>query len=270
MRKNVAQPLFFFAPSNKEMNFMKATIQKKLRQIEQEYAIQILYSCESGSRAWGFPSPDSDYDVRFIYKRNIDCYLSIQPGKDHLAFPIHDELDVYGWDISKVLGLICKSNTTPFEWLQSPVIYKDNETFRKELWDLCQHYFCARVHICHYLGVARGAMETMEDREIKIKKLFYVLRPLLAALWCVERDCIPPMNIYPLLELLSGNMREKVLSLIELKSTAAESYRIETEAEVTGWITRTFEYCSGAVQGMEKRSFDKRAADKLFRKIIQT
>lgn len=193
---------------------MKEVIKKKLHQIEEEYGIKILYSCESGSRAWGFPSPDSDYDVRFIYTRQFEDYLTIHPKKDHLSFPINDELDIYGWDISKVLQLITKSNTTPFEWLQSPVIYREDKIFREELWQLCQSYFCPRSNIHHYLGVARGAMETMQEEEIKIKKLFYVLRPLLAALWCAERDTIAPMSIFPLLDLLSDNLRRKVLTQI--------------------------------------------------------
>ena len=147
---------------------MEATIQQKLTDIEQTYKVRILYSCESGSRAWGFPSFDNDY-------------LTIQPKKDHLSFPINDELDVYGWDILKVLQLVVKSNTTPFEWLQSPVIYRENKKIKEELWQLCQNYFCPKSNIHHYLGVAHGAMETMQEEEIKIKKLFYVLRPLLAA-----------------------------------------------------------------------------------------
>lgn len=247
---------------------MKEIIRKKLHQIEKEYQIKILYSCESGSRAWGFPSPDSDYDVRFIYKRSFDEYLTIQSKKDHLSFPINDELDIYGWDISKVLQLITRSNTTPFEWLQSPVVYKENERLKKELWHLCQSYFCPRSNIHHYLGVARGAMETIQEEEIKIKKLFYVLRPLLAALWCTRRDTIAPMSIFPLMDLLSDDLRRKVLSLIDLKSTAAEGYLIKIDQDLKEWIESTFDYCMEASAQMERKSFDIKEADQFFRKTI--
>lgn len=248
---------------------MKSIIQQKLTEIEKEHAIKILYSCESGSRAWGFPSPDSDYDVRFIYTRSLDDYLTIHPPKDHLSFSINDELDIYGWDISKVLQLITKSNTTPFEWLQSSVIYRENEIVRKELWQLCQNYFCPRSNIHHYFGIAKGAMETMQKEEIKIKKLFYVLRPMLAALWCSKQNSIAPMSIFPLMDLLPKHLQEKVLSLIELKSKATEGYFIQIDSELRDWIDTTFEYCMKASQLQEKKSFDIKIADNYFRKVIQ-
>lgn len=248
---------------------MKTTIQQKLTEIEKAYGIKILYSCESGSRAWGFPSPDSDYDVRFIYTRSLDDYLTIYPKKDHLSFPINDELDIYGWDISKVLQLTTKSNTTPFEWLQSPMVYKEDVIFKNELWMLCQSYFCPRSNIHHYLGIARGAMETAQREDIKIKKLFYVLRPILAALWCVEKNTIAPMSIFPLMDLLTDDLLKKILSLIELKSTANESYLIEIDQDIKTWINETFDYCMKASLQLTKRDFEPKIADEFFRKTIQ-
>ncbi|MDR2919011.1 MAG: nucleotidyltransferase domain-containing protein [Tannerella sp.] len=248
---------------------MKTIIERKLTEIEQTHEIKILYSCESGSRAWGFPSPDSDYDVRFIYLYTLEDYLTIQPKKDHLSFPINDELDISGWDISKVLQLITKSNTTPFEWLQSPVIYRENQAHKEQLWQLSQNYFCPRSNIHHYLGVARGAMETMQDEYIKIKKLFYVLRPLLAALWCVERASIAPMNILPLMDLLSGDLQEKIVSLINLKATATEGYLIKIDTDLKQWINQTFDDCLKASQQMGRKTFEIGKADQLFREIIQ-
>lgn len=249
---------------------MKTIIERKLTEIEQTFGIKILYSCESGSRAWGFPSPDSDYDVRFIYLYTLEDYLTIQPKKDQLSFPINDELDICGWDISKVLQLITKSNTTPFEWLQSPVIYKENQDYKEQLWQLSQSYFCPRSNIHHYLGVARGAMETIQDEYIKIKKFFYILRPLLAALWCVERNSIAPMNILPLMDLLSGNLQKTIVSLINLKATATEGYLIKIDSDLKQWINQTFDYCLKATQQMERNTFEIGKADQLFRKIIQT
>lgn len=247
---------------------MKTIIQQKLTEIEKAHGIKILYSCESGSRAWGFSSPDSDYDVRFIYTRPLDDYLTIYPKKDHLSFPINDELDIYGWDISKVLQLIIKSNTTPFEWLQSPVIYKEDEIFKEELWQLCQSYFCPRSNIHHYLGIAKGAMETMEEEDIKIKKLFYVLRPILATLWCADRNTIAPMSIFPLMDLLTDDLRRKILSLIELKSTAKEGHPIKIDADIKVWIDQTFTYCMESSLQLEKKVFDRKIADEFFRKTV--
>lgn len=100
------------------------------------------------------------------------------------------------------------------------MVYKEDAILKDDLWTLCQSYFCPRSNIHHYLGIARGAMETMDGKDIKIKKLFYVLRPILAALWCIEKNTIAPMSIFPLMDLLTDDLRKKVLSLIELKSTA--------------------------------------------------
>src|SRR5215218_6283133 len=112
---------------------MQQIITGKLAEIAKEHNIKLLFANESGSRAWGFPSSDSDYDVRFIYSRRYKYYLSVIDRKYDINFPITDELDVYGWDIRKVLQLIRKSNTTPFEWLQSPIVYRQEPGFRDQL-----------------------------------------------------------------------------------------------------------------------------------------
>ncbi|MDR2849201.1 MAG: nucleotidyltransferase domain-containing protein, partial [Verrucomicrobiota bacterium] len=155
---------------------MKDSILKKLAGIEQDHGIRILFACESGSRGWQFPSVDSDYDVRFIYVRPLEFYLSVAEQDDQLTFPINDELDINGWDIRKVLQLLRKSNSTPFEWLQSPIVYRQEPGFKDGLWTLCGQYFDQRVQTHHYLGIARSALDTMRTDEIRIKKLFYVLR----------------------------------------------------------------------------------------------
>ena len=113
---------------------MKQLITDKLATVEKENYIKILFSCESGSRGWEFPSPDSDYDVRFIYVRPYRYYLSVMERADDLNFAIDGDLDMYGWDIRKVLQLMRKSNVTPFEWLQSPIIYRQEPGFKEELW----------------------------------------------------------------------------------------------------------------------------------------
>ena len=155
---------------------MRDLIRAKLLAIEKQYNIKILYACESGSRGWQFASPDSDYDVRFIYTQPLNNYLSIVNVEDNISFPINDELDIYGWDIGKVLKLMGKSNTTAFEWLQSPIVYFEEAGFKENLWNLCQSYFSSKSNIHHYLGIAKGALDTAcADHQIKIKKLFYIL-----------------------------------------------------------------------------------------------
>lgn len=244
---------------------MQQTIIDKLGEIEQEHKIKLLFACESGSRGWEFPSPDSDYDVRFIYVRPYRFYLSVQDRKYDLRFPINGELDMYGWDIRKVLQLIKKSNTTPFEWLQSPIVYRQEEGFKNELWSLCQHYFGQRSNIHHYLGIAKGALDTItQEGEIKIKKLFYVLRPLLAAKWCLEQKSIAPMTIGPLMTLLPVDLKKQVRDLIALKTNAAESFVINISADLRSYIDNEFSRVAETSNNLKKDHFDADKLDDLF------
>lgn len=248
---------------------MKRTIQNKLLEVEKEYSIKILYSCESGSRGWEFPSPDSDYDVRFIYIRTLHEYLSITEKADHLSFPINDELDIYGWDLSKVLKLVRKSNTTPFEWLQSPIIYMEEKGFKEELLEIGNHYFNQRSNTHHYLGIAKSAMETMSaDGAIKIKKLFYVLRPLLAAKWCLDKNTIAPMSIIPLMDLLPHEMKKALQELILQKSEAPEGFMITPDKAWIDWIKETEQLCMQASDHLERNQFGSEPLDDFFRKKI--
>ena len=247
---------------------MKSIIQNRLKDIEITHGIKILYACESGSRAWGFPSPDSDYDIRFIYKKSIESYLSIKEEADFINFPLSDELDINGWDLKKTLGLISKSNAVPFEWLQSPIIYYEETDFAKELFTLCQPYFCRRTFIQHYLGIARGAKENSNNGEIGVKKLFYILRPLLAALWCVENNNIPPMEIMSLIKLIPDELRKEILLLIEMKASCKERFEINLDNHLKIWIEDTFQRCLEYSKDIEKRDLKIDALNNYFIKEI--
>lgn len=250
-------------------NKMKTTIINRLTEIERSNDIKILFACESGSRGWEFPSPDSDFDVRFIYVRPLNFYLSVQDKDDQLGFPINYELDIYGWDIRKVLKLIRKSNTTPFEWLQSPIIYSELGNFRNDLWTLCQSYFYRKTNINHYLGIAHSALETVvNEDEIKIKKLFYVLRPLLSAKWCLEKNTIAPMTIGPLLTLMPEHLQTLVRDLIILKSTSAEGFIIKIAPELSRYIDAEFKNCTEGAKDLPKESFNAEMLDTFFRDTI--
>lgn len=249
---------------------MKTRILNQLQQIEESHQLRILYACESGSRGWQFPSPDSDFDVRFIYIRSADFYLSVTEQPDHLGFPINDELDIYGWDLKKVLQLIGKSNTTPFEWLQSPIVYQEVDSFKFQLWTLSQYFFSQRINAHHYLGMAKSAMSTItNNNEISIKKLFYVLRPLLAAKWCLEKSGIAPMTIDPLLELMPKNLQDIVQDLVRYKSTAVEAMAVKIDEDLKNWVEGELELCSQAVKIIEKTKFDFSLLDTCFLKMIK-
>ncbi|WP_205511606.1 nucleotidyltransferase domain-containing protein [Longitalea arenae] len=244
---------------------MRASIIERLAFVAQEHQLKILFACESGSRGWQFPSPDSDYDVRFIYVRPYRYYLSVMDRAYDLNFAINGDLDMYGWDIRKVLQLMRKSNTTPFEWLQSPIIYSEEPGFKNELWALCPYYFDQRSNIHHYLGIAKGAMETIaNDTEIKIKKLFYVLRPLLAAKWCLEKQSIAPMTIGPLMTLLPAPLKKQVNELIALKARAAESFVINISPDLKTFIDSEYGRINTASVALKKEHFDADKLDEFF------
>ena len=101
---------------------MKSEIVAQIQGIESTHDVTVLYACESGSRGWGFASPDSDYDVRFIYVHRLPWYFQVSPGRDVIEVPISGDLDINGWELRKALGLIKKGNATLIEWLDSPVV----------------------------------------------------------------------------------------------------------------------------------------------------
>ena len=111
----------------------KQTIVKRLRQIEKEENVRILYACESGSRCWGFASEDSDYDIRFVYVRRMEDYLRVFSQRDVIEMPVDDLWDLNGWDLQKALQLLHKSNSALIEWLQSPGRGMQKRNFDSEL-----------------------------------------------------------------------------------------------------------------------------------------
>jgi len=189
------------------------TIKSRLDEISKIEGIQILYACESGSRAWGFASPDSDFDIRFIYKRSLNEYMVLKDFSDTIEYSIKDNLDYNGWDLKKFLLHLFKSNGVMFEWLQSPVVYRDFNDFRAFFLELMKEYFNPRTAINHYLGLTkRTLLDFGEDKEVKLKKYFYILRPLMAARWIQRNGSIPPMDFSSLLD--GMKFKKSVVSMI--------------------------------------------------------
>ncbi|WP_316570522.1 nucleotidyltransferase domain-containing protein [Neobacillus sp. YIM B06451] len=212
---------------------MRDHILNVLETIEKDYNIKILFACESGSRAWGIPSQDSDYDVRFIYIHQKDWYLSIDPGRDVIEIPKHDPisipidelLDVSGWELAKALRLFRKSNPPLLEWLRSGIVYYQAGTAIDKLRDLSGSIYSAASGIHHYLNMAKGNYrDYLQGASVKIKKYFYVLRPILAANWIEKYNTIPPMEFKELVEdiLPNGVLKEEVMILLKRKIAGDE------------------------------------------------
>jgi len=159
-------------------------IQRELAALEREERVAILLAVESGSRAWGFPSQDSDYDVRFIYCHRPEVYLSIVDHRDVIERPLHDEIDLCGWDIRKALRLFRKSNPPLLEWLQCPIVYHKRSTLCERLMQLLPETYSPKASFHHYLHMAEGNYrEYLRGDTVWLKKYFYVLRPILAMKW---------------------------------------------------------------------------------------
>ncbi|BAV10026.1 hypothetical protein SAMN05421788_1011455 [Filimonas lacunae] len=249
---------------------MRNRIEQKLKDIEREYQVKILYSCESGSRAWQFPSPDSDFDVRFIYVHNRNAYWSIAEKEDHISLPIVDELDIYGWDLRKVLQLMRKSNATPFEWMQSPIVYKEKEGFLDGLHNLAPDYLDVRVSACHYMGMVRKLTgEEMTGAPLTIKALFYIIRSLLSAKWNLDTRGIAPLTIDDLLCILPEALQQHVKELVLFKATAKEKQEVAASDLLKNYINATIAECNAAISGLEKRNTSVDKLDAFFIKTLQ-
>ena len=174
---------------------MKDKIVENLQKIETQDDVVIFYACESGSRAWGFPSKDSDYDVRFLYVHPVDWYLSIAEKRDVIERPLTDQLDINGWDLRKALELFRKSNPPLLEWLDSPSIYQEKFTVAAQMRELAKTYYSPSACIYHYLHMAQGNVrEYLKGDRVWVKKYFYVLRPILAIKWIEQGYGVAPTS----------------------------------------------------------------------------
>jgi predicted nucleotidyltransferase len=219
---------------------MKEKIQQFLRQIESEKSIEILLACETGSRAWGFPSPDSDYDVRFIYKHQTNWYLSLNSKKDTIEKMYqNNEFDLSGWDLRKSLNLLWKSNPPILERIQSPIIYISDNDFLLRINELATKVYSKIAAMYHYLSMSKKMYSEIHNNEsVKLKKLFYALRTATACKWIEEKEEIPPIVFQTMLEQLDikSQLKQRIFELIELKATKNENYLHHEEIEINHFI----------------------------------
>ena len=216
---------------------MKDLIIEKLAQIEREEEVKILHAVESGSRAWGFPSPDSDYDVRFIYVRKPEYYLKLEKTRDVIELPINDMLDINGWDLNKTLRLLHSSNPTLFEWMSSPIVYRQTD-FIDRLSPILDSYFSCKSGLHHYLSMAEGNYrDYLKSDMVKIKKYFYVLRPVLACKWILHKQTKPPMLFSALMESeLEPSLKPVINHLLDIKMNAPEIKEIPKIEEINNYL----------------------------------
>ncbi len=206
---------------------IQTSVQTRLQEIETEEKIRIFYACESGSRAWGFPSADSDYDVRFLYLHRRNWYLSIdlERRRDVVERPIDDQLDISGWDLRKALQLLRKGNPPLLEWLGSPIVYRENSSIPGKMRTLIAEYYSPTAAFYHYLHMAQGNFrDYLKGADVWIKKYFYVLRPLLAIRWIERGLGVVPTEFEALVERVvqAPALKREIDNLIRAKRRGEE------------------------------------------------
>jgi uncharacterized protein len=220
-----------------------------LAQIEKEYDVKILYACESGSRAWGFPSKDSDHDIRFIFIHKMEWYLSIDQRRDVLEVPKHDKLsipvdkllDLNGWELTKALRLFRKSNPPLLEWLHSNIVYYQASDAINKMKEMESQIFSPISGIHHYLKMAKGNYrDYLNPEQVKIKRYFNIFRPLLAAKWIEKHGAFPPIKFNQLLEEIvpTGEIRNILEDFIKLKM-AGEVIALNPRTEIINSFLET-------------------------------
>jgi uncharacterized protein len=212
---------------------LRDKILPEIKKIEEQYEVKICLAVESGSRAWGFPSKDSDYDVRFIYVHKKDWYLSIDQKPDVIELPINDLLDINGWEVTKALRLFRKSNPPLMEWLHSGIVYYQAFSLVDQMKTIQNQVFLPQSALYHYLNMAKGNFrDYLRNDEVKIKKYFYVLRPVLACVWIERFNTVPPIAFQTLVEELleEGQLKREILILLERKISGDE---LNLEPKVT-------------------------------------
>jgi len=212
-------------PPSPPTDAIQKEILRRLHALETREHVAVLYACESGSRAWGFASTNSDYDVRFIYTRRLDWYLSIDEGRDVIEAPILDDIDVSGWDLRKALQLLRKSNPPLLEWIQSPIIYRQQADFSQRFRKLANAFYSPKACVYHYLHMAEGnARHYFQKKSVQRKKYLYVLRPILACEWIEAGHGLAPIEFDRLVERMvpAGPVRDAIEDLIERKKRGEE------------------------------------------------
>lgn len=257
--------------SEREFRVVEESIRFHLQEIEASEHVRIVYACESGSRAWGFPSADSDYDVRFLYVRTLEWYLSIDEKRDVIEHPVDDGLDINGWDLKKALLLFRRSNPPLLEWLGSPIVYVEKYSVATQMRELASVYYSPTACLFHYLHMARGNFrEYLKGGEVWVKKYFYVLRPILAMSWIEKGLGVVPTDFNILVERLVTDpiLRAEIGRLLSAKRAGAELDRGPRIELISEFIEREFERWETRDIADHKRTVSSAKLDELFRESL--
>lgn len=236
---------------------MTPQILAALAAVEREHAVRLLFAAESGSRAWGFASPDSDYDVRFVYVHARDWYLRLGEPRDVIEQMLPDDLDVSGWDLRKALRLFARSNIALYEWLGSPIVYREDPAFAVPARELIARHFQPAAALHHYLGTARTTFhEHLSGETVRLKKVFYFLRPILACRWIEQTRTQPPTAFAELVaaDWVHADERTTIAELQHRKQLASEADREALDPTLAQWMRDQLEHYARIGPSLARRT----------------
>jgi uncharacterized protein len=254
-------------------NTIRAEIVRRIRSAEEEHGVRVLLAVESGSRAWGFESPNSDYDARFIYAHPKEWYLSVglEEQRDVIEYKIVDEIDLNGWDVRKALRLFWKSNPAFVEWIQSPVVYAQSGTFAERVRNLLSNVYSCESGIYHYRSMAKTNFRGyLKAGLVPLKKYFYVLRPLLSVRWLEKYGTAAPIEFHKLLHLIQDApaLVTDIETLLERKRAAPELGREPPVPNINAFIERELERLDNFLPPAHRRNEVMPNLNDVFRSVL--
>lgn len=204
---------------------IRAEVLTKLDELADQHQVTIINAIESGSRSWGFPSPDSDYDVRFVYAHQPDWYIQLNQERDVIELPVNAVLDIGGWDLRKAMTLANSGNSVIQEWMTSPLVYRENQVLAAKLREMVARTFSAKATYHHYSSMAKNMIPALDEADVKLKRFFYISRATLSALWVVREHSMPTVIFADLLRALTDDVAisEAFQRQIQDKATKTEA-----------------------------------------------
>ncbi|MGF1689160.1 nucleotidyltransferase domain-containing protein [Photobacterium japonica] len=253
---------------------VREEILQRLQRTEKEHGVRILMAIESGSRAWGFASPNSDYDVRFIYAREKDWYLSVdlEDRRDVIEYPIVDDIDLNGWDVRKALKLFWKSNPAFVEWIQSPITYINQGDFRDVASQLLPSVYSVEKGIYHYRSMAKTNYRGyLQSDKVPLKKYLYVLRALLSIRWLEQYGTVAPIEFDKVLTLVTDpTLLEAIHALLTKKKVSEEKMLEPAIPVLNAFIESELARLENITLARSDRTGEMAALNALFLQVLNT
>lgn len=245
-----------------------------MRAAEQEHDVKVLLAIESGSRAWGFASPNSDYDARFIYVHRRDWYLSVglEEQRDVIEYPIVDDIDLNGWDLRKALRLFAKSNPAFVEWIQSPIVYAEEGGFAAAARAAVREVYSLASGIYHYRSMAKTTYrDHLQSDQVRLKKYFYALRPLLCVRWLERYGTAAPIEFDKLLPLIEGesDLMSDIDALLQLKRGTPETGLANPVPRINAFIEGELARLEALIPTPAPRKSSTELLSDIFRQSLQ-